>query len=149
MEMMITTYLKSDAPLVADTPGGIYAYTSLGRVGITQEEMPEAYDSDGYVLPLLVVKARAPVPLVGMGDEIEKRTAQLQFIECWMYQWVGYDRIEVIDNHLYRLLQYHKFNGSTPFAWNYSTGPIQDVGSLNGASLVMKDFMIRSVKIPT
>lgn len=148
MEKTITTILKDDEALVADTPGGIYAYTELGRVGITRETMPQAYDDDGYVLPLLVIKARAPVPTSGMSDEVEQRTAILQYIECWMYQWVGYDRIEIIDNHLYRIMQYRKIQGFTNFAWNFSTGPQQDNGSLNGASVMMKDFMIRSVKKP-
>jgi len=148
MEMTITTYLKSDPSLLAATPGGIYEYTALGRIGITREEMPEAYDTDGYVMPLLVVKARAPVPTNGMSDELEKRTAQLQFIEVWMYQWVGYDKIEIIDRNVYRLLQFHRFPGFTPFAWNYSTGPQQDNGALNGASVIMKDYMTRAVVVP-
>ena len=148
LENLIVTYLKTDTTLTADAPGGIYCYTELGLVGITREEMPACFDSDGLVLPLVVVKARAPTNINTIASEKERITGFVQFVECWMYQYVGYDLIEIIDNDLHRILHEYKFDGYTAIKWNYCTGPTVDNGALNGASAFMRDFIIRGVKKP-
>lgn len=148
VELMIQTRFKADAPLVSDAVGGIYAYTELNRQGITHDSMEQVYDADGYAQPLIVIKARSPLPDSGISDDKEQITAQIQFIEFWMYQWEGYDVIDRLDNHIYRLLQGFAFPGFWPARWNYTTGPLIEEGSLKGASMRRVDYLLRRLRKP-
>jgi hypothetical protein len=147
VEGTVATYLKTDTPLVAEADGGIFTYTTLGRQGITRDSYPSSYNGSGYVKSIIVVKARAPIPITDIYDEVAKVVAQNQMIEFWMYQWVGYDSIERMGNHIHRLMQNHKFASYYPVTWDYSTGPLIDGGSLNGASLVRRDYLFRSIVV--
>jgi hypothetical protein len=147
MEAMNLTYLQNDVPLTAQASGGIFAYTALGRQGIMRDTHPSSYDATGYVKPLIVLKARAPVALPDIFDEKEKIVSQSQVVEFWMYQWVGYDIIEIMGNHLHRLLQGHKFDGYYPVMWDMVTGPMIDGGSLKGASVVRRDYYFKNILV--
>jgi hypothetical protein len=145
-EGMLVSYLAADSSLLAVALGGIYAYTSLGRMGINRDTTPDAYDEDGYLLPIVVVKTRSPLPNRDLYDEREKIVGMSQSVEFWIYQMVGYDQIELITNHIHRLLQGHSFVGYWPMNWIYTTGSLVDAGSLNGASLVRVDFQMRRIR---
>jgi hypothetical protein len=148
VEAMVKTRLTSDSTLVSVAVGGVYAYTELNRIGITHETMDQVYDADGYAQPLIVIKARSPLPDSGISDDFEQITAQIQFMEFWMYQWEGYDIIDNLDNHIYRLLQGYIFPGFWPCRWNYTTGPLIEEGSLRGSSLRRVDYLFRKMRKP-
>ena len=147
IEGMILSYLQSDAPLMSDAAGGLYAYTALSRLGITRDTLPAAFSSGSYLLPIVVIKARAPIPMIDIFDEKDKIVGRSRVVEFWMYQWVGYDKIEIMDNHIHRLLQGHKFSSYWPVEWDLTTGPMIDDGSLKGASMVRSDYYFRSVRL--
>jgi hypothetical protein len=147
IEAMILPYIQSDISLVAEASGGIYAFTALTRSGINRETTPSAFNGTGYLLPLVVLRARAPVPDSRIFDEQDKTIGQNQTVEFWMYQWVGYDIIEIMGNCIHRLLQGHSFPGYWPAEWTYVTGPLIDEGSLKGASMVHRDYLFRNIKV--
>lgn len=145
-EAMFVMHLQADPALEAVALGGIYAYSSLGHQGIHREATPDAYDEEGYLLPIIICKARSPIPNSAIFDEEERMVAQSRVMECWMYQWVGYDIIDVMDTYIFRLLQNYKFTDYTGAQWLYTTGFLVDPGPLNGASLVRSDYLTRKVR---
>ena len=146
IEGMFLNYLQGDAALVAIATGGIYAFSSLGHQGIHRDSTPAAYDVDGYLLPILIIKARSPIPNPAIMDPEERVIGLTRVVEFWMYQWVGYDLIEVMDNFLFTLLQNHKFPDYYPINWMYTTGLLTDPGSLNGASMMRSDYITRKLR---
>lgn len=148
IEAMFVTHLQGDAALEAVALGGIYAYTSLGHQGIHRDATPEAYDVDGYLLPIIICKARSPIPNPAIFDPEERVVGQTRVVELWMYQWVGYDLIEVMDNYIFALLQNYKFPNYYSTNWMYTTGLLVDPGSLNGASMVRSDYITRKLRRP-
>jgi hypothetical protein len=148
IEAMFVTRLQEDIALEAVALGGIYAYTSLGHQGIHRDATPEAYDVDGYLLPIIICKARSPIPSPAIYDPIERVVGQSRVVEFWMYQWVGYDIIEVMDNYIFTIMQSYKFLNYYPTQWMYTTGLLVDPGSLNGASMMRSDYLTRKLRRP-
>jgi hypothetical protein len=73
---------------------------------------------------------------------------QSRVVEFWMYQWVGYDIIEVMDNYIFTIMQSYKFLNYYPTQWMYTTGLLVDPGSLNGASMMRSDYLTRKLRRP-
>lgn len=53
----IRALLAADTALLAIVTGGAYTFAGLGRLGIGRAGTPNAYGTDGYLRPLLVVQA--------------------------------------------------------------------------------------------
>jgi len=146
IEELFVSYLESDAALMALVAGGIYPFTSLSNEGITRDSTPAAYDSDGYLLPIIVLKARAPIPDTRVADIKERTVGVNQAIECWIYQDMAYDIIDKILVKLFDLLHGHKFPNFWPTQWIYTTGPLMDDAGLSGSRMVRTDFMSKHLR---
>ena len=88
VEETFTVYLESDSALMALATGGVYPYTSLPNEGISRDSTPAAYDGDGYLLPLIIVKARAPIP--------DTRVADIKENYVFVYEGDQYRCIDII-----------------------------------------------------
>ena len=146
IEDEILLYLSFDSPLGLLAEGGIYAYSALSRTGITRDNNAEAFDAAGYLLPIIVLKARSPLPNTRIFDEAEKITAQTQVMEFWVYQWTGYNIIEQMIKNIHRLMQGHRFYECWPSQWVYTTGYLRDEGALKGASCIRTDYLLRRIR---
>jgi hypothetical protein len=146
IEEMLTAYLESDATLMALATGGVYPYTSLSNEGITRDATPEAYDGDGYIQPIIIVKARAPIPDTRIADIKDKVVGVSQAMEFWVYQDMAYDIIEQIVNRIFFLLHGHTFQDFWPMQWIYTTGSLMDDAGLSGSRMVRTDFMAKKIR---
>jgi len=146
VEELFVAYLESDTSLMALAIGGIYPYTSLPNEGVNRGSTPAAYDSDGYLLPIIIVKARAPIPDTRVADIKEKVVGVNQAIECWVYQEMAYDIIEAILNRLFMILHGYKFPEYWPTQWIYTTGPLMDDAGLSGSRMMRTDFMSKRIR---
>lgn len=134
--------LVGDPPLAALLSGGIYAFSEIRRLGITRATVPAAFDAEGFVLPLAVVKSRVPVPIGGLTDLEEQVGARRTVMEIWVYEDQEYTTIDLSLTHIYRVLQGHKLAGAWPLAWAFQTVPLVDNGSLKGASVKRVDYSL-------
>lgn len=146
IEEMYTVYLESFPALMALATGGIYPYTSLSYQGITRETTPEAYDADGYLLPIIVVKTRAPLPDNRIFDQRERLTATNQVLELWVYEDIGYVNITQILDFVFNALHCHKFPDYYPMQWAYTSPSLKDDGSLKGCSCIRIDFATKRIR---
>lgn len=146
VEEMFTAYLESDATLMALAEGGIYPYTSLPNPGISRDTTPEAFDSDGYLLPIIVVKARAPIPDSRVADIREKIVGVNQATEFWLYEADSYATIDLMLTRIFNILHGYKFGGFWPTQWIYTTGPLMDDSGLSGSRMVRTDFMSKRMR---
>jgi len=144
-ETEVATYLQADTALTAILTGGIYANSELGREGITQDSTANAFDANGYLLPCAIVKQRGDIPDTRIADEGSKIIAQSLMVEVWLYEDVSYTAIDAARARLFTIMHGHKFSGAWPAEWAFTTPPMRDEGSLNGASMQRVDFQIRSL----
>ena len=144
-ESEVVAYLQADTALTAILTGGIYANSELGREGITQDSCPDCFDSNGYLLPCAIVKQRGDIPDTRIADEAGRIIAQSLMVEVWLYEDVGYTAIDAAKARLFSILHGHKFNSAWPADWAFTTPPMRDEGSLNGAAMQRVDYQIRSL----
>ncbi len=83
VESVFATRCLADAPLVALLTGGIYANSSLDENGINRDTKPAAYDSNGYLKPVLVIKSREARVTNELVDVKEQYTTTRQPVELY------------------------------------------------------------------
>lgn len=65
--------------------GGIYTFAETKRLGVSDQTTPNAFDSNGLMLPTLVIKDRAQTPDGGVADDITQKVSYRQIVEFWLY----------------------------------------------------------------
>lgn len=127
--------------------GGVYVYEELPPEGITRETVPAAFDANGYLLPIAVVKARMLVADGEVEDLVDQDASTRQVLEIWLYQDRLYDKIDSVLPLLKALFHGHKFNDSFPVEW--AGNPVtrgRDEGTLKGSSLARQDWLVSNVE---
>lgn len=144
-ESEIQTILLADPTIFSITGNRIYTTSEVGPLGITFESTPAVFNADGDVQPTILVQEREALFDGVVIDYIDNEISQVQVIELWIYQDRNYDQIDLL------LLRTRKVLNGTPLTNGFelelvlTTGPLQDTGALNKASVKRQDWSINSV----
>lgn len=146
-ETDFSTRIEANAPIVAILTGGVYVYGALPPEGITRETVTAAFDANGYLKPMVVVKMRPLVSDGAVDDLQEQEASTRQVVELWIYQDRLYDKIDSVLPLLKALFHGYKFTDSFPVEWDGT--PItrgRDEGTLRGASMARQDWLVSNVE---
>lgn len=146
-ETDFSTRIAANAPIMAILTGGVYVYGALPPEGITRETVPAAFDADGYLKPLAVVKMRMLVADGEVEDLLDQDASTRQVVELWLYQDRLYDKIDLALPLLKALFHGYKFTDSFPVEW--AGNPVtrgRDEGTLKGASMARQDWLVSNVE---
>ncbi|MCZ2099716.1 MAG: hypothetical protein LC121_26330 [Anaerolineae bacterium] len=78
----IRDVLAGDGTLAALLTGGIYSYDETGRNGISRAALPDAFDTDGFLLPCAVVKTGEARAAAAIRDS---QSGTRQMVEVYVY----------------------------------------------------------------
>jgi hypothetical protein len=145
----VKTRLAADATLLTILTGRIHADGALGRLGITRDTAPDAFDANGWLLPCALVRERALIPAGDIRDLEAQVASTSQMVEVWLYEDAGFANIEAASNRIYALLQGYPFSGAYPAEWTFSTPVLRDEGTLSGASVQRIDYRIVDIRRAT
>lgn len=145
-ESDFATRMAADATLMAVLTGGVYQSGTVGRLGITRETAPAAFDAGGFLLPCALVRQRGRVPDGAVRDGAAQATSVAQVVEVWLYEDAGYSAIDAAAGRIYALLEGVTVGSDTfPAELVNRLDRERDEGALAGASLGRMDFVIYSV----
>lgn len=136
----IRNLLAATPEVAALATGGIYTSTDVGRDGLTRTGTPEAYDSNGYMLPSVWVVERSDSAWGGIDDMHEQVTSTRKMLEIYFYDDgdLGYNTIDQLRDLVYGLL-HGKFIGGSRVRWTYDANDLRDE-ALNNAALIRSDY---------
>lgn len=95
----IQAILELDIPLMMILTGGAYT----GRE-ITRQDMPDAFDANGEILPCVLVKTEVELPWGPFHG------SSRAYVRVFLYQRSGYTAIDAALNRIYALLHRQKLN---------------------------------------
>lgn len=148
IETSIVTHLEADATLTALLTGGLYSSTETGRLGISIDSTPDAYDN-GFLLPCAIVKARALTPTNELADADGQFMTTRQVIEVWLYDdgRADYSTLEAARSRIYALLQdqHEDITGAVSIQWAGNLDDLRDE-TLHNACLLRQDWQVNSYK---
>lgn len=82
----IQAILAADAALIAIfTAARIITYEGLGDLGLNRNSFPSAFDDDGEVLPIMIVRDRTANTTYAMRGEDEQIESYVQAVEIACY----------------------------------------------------------------
>lgn len=115
----IDTVLSADATLTGLLTGGIYKATDLARLEINRVDVPGAYDANGFMRPMALIKARDQVPSLLIPDAGERFMDTRQIVEIWLYNdgANGFTTIDSAANRIYTLLHEQRLEGLYRVKW--------------------------------
>lgn len=142
------TRMEADATIMALLTGGVHVYGSLGLQGVTRETVPAAFDANGFLKPLCVVKQRAAVPDGAVDDMIEKDASYGQAVELWFYEDRLFANIDPAVARAKVLFHGHRFSDSFPMEApvNIITRGIEGDGALKGKSVARQDWQVIDIQ---
>lgn len=143
-ESEAVTWLLGDGAITALFTGGIRGYRAVWstREGFTRALYASAFDASGFLKPMLIVKERGEIPRGDLYDEAERVESTNQILEIQMYEDAGYSSIEAGKPLIIARLQGHQFSRGYPARLVFETVPLQDNGTIKGASMQRLDFQI-------
>lgn len=144
-ESEFATRMTADSTLMAILTGGVYTSGGVGRLGITRESVPGAFDTGGYLRPCALVRQRALVPDGNVRDGMAQVASAVQTVEVWLYQDTGYDQIDLAQARVYALFQGYQFSDTFEIWLTNVIDRERDAGALGGASLARMDFVVYSI----
>jgi hypothetical protein len=115
--------------------GGIYDYDDLPRKGINRIDIPEAYDSDGKLRPLAIVRERSAAPWTGRRDPVDGYVAVRVVVDITILGDGdgGWDTLKAARARIQALLDQHSTAGYW-WLWSSDLSNIRDM-ALNDACL--------------
>lgn len=116
-ESTIKTVLEADATLLALATGGIYSWDETGSEGINRTTTPDAWNSNGIMLPTIMVSARNAVPGLNVPDEAAQSMDVRQIVEIYFFQFDGYSTIDSMVDRCYALLHAKRLTGPIRMDW--------------------------------
>ena len=143
LESQFVAIMQADSELMAVLTGGVYAYGELTAAGITQDSTPDAFDSDGYLLPCAIVKQRGEAPAAPPFDVLTKAVAVNVAVEIWLYEDVFYVQIDAAKPILMRLFQgYDQLPDSFEVYLSNVLARQRDSAALAGHAMERLDFIV-------
>jgi hypothetical protein len=151
-ESEIATLLLADAPLVAILTGGIYTDEELGVEGIRRGDgspTENAFDTDGVLKPMAVVRQRGENPYSDVRFQRDKITATSQVVMVYFYEFRGHSEIEAAANRTYEILEGERLERSYPLVWLGDSPPFPDTGPVTNSTSVFQEWQIITLKRPS
>lgn len=103
---------EGDATMLATATGGVWDWTELGRRGLNRtDHAGTAFDANGLIKPLVVLKLRTAVPIEGISDDAAQVVAQRSMLEAWYYEDAGYSNINIMRARGFVLLHGKQLGG--------------------------------------
>lgn len=107
LETDIRATLLAVPALVTTLTGGIFAWSTIGRSGMTRAGVPSAFDTKGTFKPNLVIRALRKNRFPGIQSDKDKLSSYRQRLE--VYIWAdgrdGFDSIDTASQLVYATLQ--------------------------------------------
>ena len=119
----VKTLLTGDGTFTGIVTGGTYTFSEIGRAGLTNDNVPAAFDATtGLLKPTCVVKPRVTVPTVDIHDEALQLSSFRATEELWFYDDGDADSsvIESAASRAYVLLHDQKVSNCRVM-WIYTT----------------------------
>lgn len=117
------TVLTGDGTFAGIVTGGTYTFSEIGRAGLTNDNVPAAFDATtGILKPTCIVKSRTLVPTRDIHDEVTQESSFRATLELWFYDDGDADVsvIESAASRAYVLLHDKKVNNARAM-WIYTT----------------------------
>ena len=136
-------------PLEQILTGGIYAYSGIGKQGLTHSNPLTAdafavVNGQNKLQPCVVVKQRGVANLLGRRDAPSKSRGTLTFIQFWLYDSSGFDTIELAVNRLKALL-HEETNLNIGYSFIDWEWPPRRAQEMDDAPLLQIDFALKRV----
>ncbi len=123
--------------------GGIYNAPDIsGHLGISRESTPDAYDANGLLQPMCVVRGRGEQPLPSSRRYGSKQIGASETVELWFYDDpdAAYTTIEAARERAYAIL-HDRPSGSIGFIqWAGDTINNGRAEELNDAAMLRSDY---------
>lgn len=147
LEDDFATRMLADATLMAILDGGVFKAGTVGLEGITRETASTAFDANGYLEPVALVRQRGNVPDGNVRDGMAQKTSAVQVVEIYVYtdSAAGFTEIDAAIDRLYELFEGWQPSNSFPVEWVNTIERQRDTGALAGANLSRIDFAVYNV----
>lgn len=146
-ESMLAAMVRVPA-ITAILTGGIYEAGLLTPEGISVETTAAAFDADGYLLPIAIVKQRGLTPTRWATDHEKRAYSFAQVVEVWLYQRIDYATLDLAVPIILSTVQGKWLEGDDE-TFEIDLANIvdrqRDSGVLHDASLIRLDFAITGV----
>lgn len=144
-EADFVTRMEADATLMATLTGGVYSYASLGRDGLTRDAVAGAFDANGFLKPMAVVKQGANTPDNQVVDFDSQDVTAVQVVEIWLYEDEGYTNIDAAMTRLFALFFGYQFGDTWELELIGGIDRQTEQGQLLGSSMSRQDWAVHSL----
>jgi hypothetical protein len=142
----IKTLLEADATLLATATGGVWDWQETGRLGISRETTPAAYDSNNLLKPCLLVKGRGERPDGQIADQAGRVLSTREIVELWFYEDEGYTNIQTMQNRAFALLHEVQVSGTFIVRWAGRPLAQQRDDAMGNVSVERDDYQAIALK---
>jgi hypothetical protein len=151
-EAEIKSLLIADSELMSILTGSIYTDEEVGIEGIRRGDgspTENAFDADGILKPMAVVRQRGENPYSDVRFQRDKMTATSQAVEIHFYEFRGHSEIEAAAHRTYEILEGERLDRSYPLVWLGDSPPFPDTGPVANSTSVLQEWQVITVKRPT
>lgn len=134
--------LEADATLLSTATGGIWSYDETGRLGLSRELTPTAFDANGIIKPAVLLKSRSITPDYILADDSGQYVSAREMLEAWLYQDTGYGAINTMAQRIHVLLHTKQLSGTFVCRWSGGFRPPRDTDI--DANVERVDYEIRT-----
>lgn len=144
-QAVIKTALEDDTDLGDIATGGIWDWDETGRMGLSPETTPDAYQN-GIIQPCILVKGRGERPDGQIADASVQQLSTREIVEIWFYQDTGYDQIALMKASVYGLLHEGQLNGTVVVRWAGSPFSHERDDAMGNISVERDDYQVVALK---
>ncbi len=144
IESDVKALVDGDATISGLLTGGVHVKETVGRLGITRESVPSAFDASGFLLPCMLIRERTRTRDMAV-TEIEPSLhllSQNVTVELYLYQDTDYDTIYSVMDLLIPLLHGTQLTNTFGMRFMNEMRGMQDPGALMGASMARQDWIV-------
>lgn len=144
-ESQVAALLTANTALMAVLTGGVVVHGNLTPEGITRATVSTAFDANGVLKPIAVVRQRDLTPTFGVSDYDTYEFSTRRMVEVWLYQAIYYDQIDLAAPLVLSALTGKLIGNSYELEFAFVMDRMRDTGALNGASAVRIDFQLDAI----
>lgn len=127
----------------------VFRHKEVPVSGIDRDTFPEVYDSNGLMLPFIVVKGRGNIPNRDLVSVEEQYSSTRQVVELWFHddRDAGWDTLDEAANRCYALLHDQQVTDSFNVRLVNEIDEERDP-ELGNACLARRDYEVIGFKVP-
>lgn len=144
----IHALLAADGTFTGLLTGGVYLYGAEGRLDVTRQTHPAAFDATtGQLKPLCSVRGRATVPDGRLADDAAKTLSMRQVVELWFYNTgnAGYATITSAADRAFTLLHETRLSAGGKVRLVNELDN-ERAAELQNAALIRRDYAVFGLK---